>query len=282
MAPEGACPVAQFLDRWLADVKCRVSPKTHERYEQVCRKNIAPLLGAALLPKLKPAQISEAYAKALASGRRKRGGGLSPRTVHHMHVILKGALAQAVKWELLVRNPAAAVDPPKVGHTTMHTYDFGQTAELIEAVRGKRIFVPTILAVLCGLRRGEIVALRWRNVDLAGRQLAVVQSAEQTKAGVRYKEPKSGRGRTVALSATLAAELKAHRIQQSQELLKVGRRLSDDDFVVAQADGSPLRPHSLGQEWVRFLASSTTLPRIRFHDLRHAHATHLLASGSPS
>jgi len=237
-------------------------------------------LGAVLLPKLKPAQISEAYAKAMASGRRKRTGGLSPRTVHHVHVILKGALAQAVKWEMLVRNPAAGVDAPKVGHATiMQTYDLGQTAELIEAVRGKRIFVPVILAVLCGLRRGEIAALRWRNVNLAGDQLAVVQSAEQTKAGVRYKEPKSGRARTIALSASVVAELKARRIQQAEELLKVGRRLSDDDFVVAQADGSPLKPHSLGQEWVRFLASSTTLPRIRFHDLRHAHATHLLASG---
>jgi integrase len=110
-------------------------------------------------------------------------------------------------------------------------------------------------------------------------QLAVVQSAEQTKSGVRFKEPKSGRARTVALSTTVVAELKAHRIQQAQELLKVGTRLSDDDFVVAQADGSPLRPHSLGQEWVRFLAATPSLPRIRFHDLRHAHATHLLASG---
>ena len=270
--------VAHFLDRWLEDVRARVSPKTHERYEQICRKNIAPLLGAVQLPKLKPAQISEAYAKALAGGRRKCDGGLSARTVHHMHVILKGALAQAVKWEMLVRNPASAVDPPKVGRTTIQTYNLGQTAELIEAVRGKRIFVPTVLAVLCGLRRGEIAALRWRNVDLVAGQLAVVQSAEQTAAGVRYKEPKSGRARTVALSATVVAELKAHRIQQAEELLKGGKRLSDDDFVVAQADGSPLRPHSLGQEWVRFLATSM-LPRIRFHDLRHAHATHLLASG---
>jgi integrase len=270
--------VAQFLDRWLADVQARVSAKTYERYEQVCRKNIAPLLGAVLLSKLRPVQISQAYATALASGRRRRAGGLSPRTVHHMHVILKGAIAQAVKWEMLVRNPAGAVDPPKVARTIMQTYDLGQTAELIQAVRGKRIFVPTILAVLCGLRRGEIAALRWRNVDLAVGQLSVVQSAEQTKAGVRCKAPKNGRGRTVALSATLVTELKAHRIQQAQELLKVGKRLSDDDFVVTQVDGSPLQPHSLGQEWVRFLANST-LPRIRFHDLRHAHATHLLASG---
>jgi integrase len=270
--------VAQFLDQWLADVQVRVSTKTYERYEQVCHKNIVPLLGAVPLAKLKPVQISQAYATALTSGRRKRSDGLSPRTVHHMHVILKGALAQGVKWEMLVRNPAAAVDPPKVARTIMQTYNLGQTAELIQAVRGKRIFIPTILAALCGLRRGEIAALRWRNVDLASGQLAVVQSAEQTRAGVRYKATKSGRGRTVALPATLVAELKAHRIQQAQELLKVGRRLSDDDFVVAQADGSPLQPHSVGQEWVRFMANSP-LPRIRFHDLRHAHATHLLAAG---
>jgi integrase len=271
--------VAQFLDRWLADVKPRVSPRTYERYEQVCRKNIVPLLGAVMLPKLKPAQISDAYAKALVKGRRNGQGGLSPRTVHHMHVILKGALAQAVKWEMLVRNPADAVDGPKVAHAAMQTYDLAQTAELIETARGKRIFVPTILAVLCGLRRGEIAALRWRNIDLASGQLAVVQSAEQTRAGVRYKAPKSGRSRTVALSGTVLAELKAHRLQQAQELLKVGKRLSDEDFVVAQADGSPLQPHSLGQEWVRFLERNTSLPRIRLHDLRHAHATHLLASG---
>jgi integrase len=260
-------------------VKPRVSPKTFERYEQVCRKNLTPLLGTILLRKLRPAQIAAAYSKALDSGRRDGTGGLSSRTVHHMHVILKGALAQAVKWELLVRNPAVAVTPPKVSRAPMRTYDLTQTAELIEVVRGKRIHIPTLLAVLCGLRRGEIAALRWRDVDLANGQLAVLQSAEQTKAGVRYKEPKSGRARTVALSATMVAELGAHRIVQAQELLRIGKRLGDDDFVVTQADGSPLRPHSLGQEWVRFLAANRTLPRIRFHDLRHAHATHLLISG---
>ena len=83
----------------------------------------------------------------------------------------------------------------------------------------------------------------------------------------------------MALSATLVAELKAHRLQQAQELLRIGKRLSDEDFVVAQFDGSPLLPHSIGQEWVRFLERNRHLPRIRFHDLRHAHATHLLASG---
>jgi integrase len=251
--------------------------KSHERYVELVRKNIVPLLGAVLLSKLKPVQISDAYAKALISGRRKGGGGLSARTVHSMHIALKGALTQAVKWELLGRNPAAAVDAPRFSRASMQTYDLAQTAELLEAMRGKRMFVPTVLAILCGLRLGEIAALRWRGLDLIGAQLAVVQSAEQTKTGIRYKAPKSGRARTVALSATVVAELKAHRMRQAEELLRIGKRLSDDDFVVAKADGTPLQPHSLGQEWVRFLAGST-LPRIRFHDLRHSAATHMLAS----
>jgi integrase len=270
---------AQFLDRWLDDVRTRVTPRTHERYAQICHKNVAPLLGAIPLARLKPEQISLAYTKALTSGRRNGSGGLSPRTVRQMHAIVKSALAQAVKWELLVRNPAAAVKGPKVGRATIQTYDLAQTAKLIEMARDKRVFIPTLLAVLGGLRRGEIAALRWRHVDLSCAQLSVVQSAEQTRSGVRYKEPKSGRGRTIALSGTLVSELRAHRARQAREFLQFGKRVSDDDFVVTQPDGSPLRPHSLGQEWVRFLARNTALPRIRFHDLRHAHATHLLSSG---
>jgi integrase len=269
--------VAEFLDRWLADAKIRVSAKTYERYEQLCRKNIVPLLGKALLSKLKPPQISEAYATALAIGRRDGKGGLSRRTVHNMHVVFKAALKQAVQWEMLVRNPAPKA--PGFKQAPMQTYDLAQTAALIDDARGKRIFVAVLLAVLCGLRRGEIAALRWRNTDLSKAELAVVQSAEQTKAGIRYKEPKSGRSRTVALSASMVAELKAHRATQAEELLKLGVRLSDDHFVVAQADGSPYQPHSLAQEWVRFLANHPALPRIRFHDLRHAHATHMLKAG---
>ena len=130
----------------------------------------------------------------------------------------------------------------------------------------------------CGLRRGELAALRWRNVDLVGAQIAVVESAEETKAGVRYKEPKSGRARTVALSGIMLDELRAHRVRQAEELLLLGVRLHGDCFVVAQADGKPLKPTSITHEWVRLLGK-TSLPRIRFHDLRHAHATHMLSSG---
>jgi hypothetical protein len=104
---------AQFLDRWLDDVRSRVTPKTHERYAQICQKNIGPLLGAITLGKLKSEQISEAYAKALTIGRSKGDGGLSPRTVRQMHAIVKSSLAQAVVWGILARNPAAVVKGAK-------------------------------------------------------------------------------------------------------------------------------------------------------------------------
>lgn len=104
-------------------------------------------------------------------------------------------------------------------------------------MRSTRLFIPVLLAVLCGLRRGEIAALRWKNVDLTAGQIAVVQSAEQTRTAVRYKEPKSGRSRTVALPATVLEELRAHRLRQAQELLRLGTRLSDETFVCAREDG---------------------------------------------
>src|SRR3954453_15571389 len=141
-----------------------------------------------------------------------------------------------------------------------------------------RAFIPTILAVLCGLRRGEILALRWRHLDLDQGQLAVGESLEQTSAGLRFKETKSGRARTVALSATVVAELRAHRARQAQELLRLGIRLVPDTLIAARPDGEPMQPRSPTHEWQK-LAGRRGLRRIRFHDLRHAHATHLLASG---
>jgi integrase len=270
--------LAAFFERWLEHMRGQVSPRSHERYAELCRKNLVPLLGHLTLAKLQPTHISQAYAKALASGRRDGTGGLSARTVTHMHRVLREALQQAVSWQLLARNPADACRPPKVEHTPMRTYDLVQTAELLAAMRGTRFFIPVVLAVLCGLRRGEIAALRWGQVDLDKGQLAVIQSAEQTRAGVRYKEPKSGRTRTVALSAIVIEELRAHRIKQAQGLLRLGLRATNATFVCTREDGQPLQPLTLTHDWERKL-SKTALPRIRFHDLRHAHATHLLSSG---
>lgn len=272
--------LGEFLDEWLAFIKPTVAPKTHERYAEICQKSIAPLIGEVALSKLKTDRIDTAFSKALTEGRRDGQGGLAPRTVHHMRRVLIKALGQAVTWERLSRNPATATTPPKVERQKMLAYDAAQMATLLEAFRPTRMFVPVLLAVMCGLRRGEIIALRWKNVELGDnrRQLSVVESAEQTKDGIRYKEPKSGRARTVALSSTVVAELKAHRARQAEEQLRLGLRPDGESFVVAQIDGSPLQPRSLTHEWVR-LIEKTELPRIRFHDLRHTHASQMLAAG---
>ena len=269
--------LAAFLARWLDHIKSQVSPKSFERYSDFVNANINPLLGAAVLNKLKPAQISEAYAKALAGGWRDKGG-LAPRTVRLMHGVLKQALSQAVRWEILNRNPADAVDPPKIEWKPVQTYDLAQTADVIEAFRDRPLFIPVLLAVLCGLRRGEICALRWKNVDLANAQMSIVESMEQTKAGLRVKSPKSGKGRTVALSQTIVDELRSYRVKRAQESLRLGAGLSDDNLVIAHEDGSQITPLYVTHHWARSIAR-TPLARLRFHDLRHAHATHMLANG---
>jgi integrase len=270
--------VAAYLEQWLEHMRPLVSPRTHERYGELARKNLVPRLGGLPLARLQAIQISTAYAQALARGRVDGTGGLSARTVLHMHRLTKMALRKAVRWRLLGRNPADDVDPPKVERIPMNTYDLPETAALLAAARGTRMLVPTILAVLCGLRRGEIIGLRWRSVALDRSELAVVESAEQTAAGVRIKETKTGRDRTVALSAFVVVELRGHRARQAEELLRVGIRLSPDTLVVAQADGRLIQPRSLTHEWAKLVARRG-LRRIRFHDLRHAHATHMLASG---
>jgi integrase len=269
--------VAAFLERWLEHTKSQVAPRSIERYGEIAHEYLIPALGNVQLSKLQPLIISSAYDK-IRSNRTKGRGDLSAQTILHCHRVLSAALRQAVRWRLLPYNPAADVKPPKVERRRVMTYSLTQTADLLEALRGSWMHVPALLAVSCGLRRGEIAALRWGSIDLDKGRLAVVQSAEQTRAGVRYKEPKSGQMRTVALSPTVVTELRAHRARQAESLLSLGVRLDADGFVVAQADGSSYDPDSISKEW-RLRIIKSGLPRIRFHDLRHTHATHMLASG---
>lgn len=270
--------LGEYLKLWLAHIKPNVSPATHERYTDLCLKNIVPLLGAVTLSKLKSVQISTAYATALASGRRDGKGGLSPRTVHHMHRVLSSALRQAVRWEMLAKNPAdlEKKDRPKVERKRMTTYDTDEAVTALETLRPTRIFIPIVLGMTCGLRRGEICALRWRDIDLDQGQIAVVLTTEQTdEGGCREKELKNTRCRTVSLSAFIIRELRSHKAKQAEELLKLGIRQGADHHVVAREDGEPLQPHSMTNGWRRLIGTKK-LKRIRFHDTRHSHAWHML------
>lgn len=270
--------VREYFTKWLAHEKGNVSPKTHQRYEELLLKNVAPLLGHLTMNKLTAARIDAAWGQLLESGRRNGKGGLSPRTVHHCRRVMLTAMDQALKWDLLKKNPVALTRPPKVERTSIEAYTAPQTAVVLDDLRSSRVFVPVLLAAMCGLRRGEILALRWRHVDLVSAVLSIRESAEQVGTVVRYKETKSGKSRTVSLSSTVLEELNRHRLAQAEEQLKVGIRPDENSFVVAQVDGRPLKPVSLTHEWTRLLAK-TSLPRIRFHDLRHSHATQLLAAG---
>jgi integrase len=273
--------LAFFFERWLRHIKPNVSPKTHERYSDLLNKNLAPLLGAKILSKLQPIEISEAYAKAIESGRRDGKGGLSPRTVHHMHRVLYAALDQAERWKMINRNPAALLekrDRPKIERKPVSTIDAPTTATVLDAARKRWFFIALVLAVFCGLRRGEITALRWKAIDLNAGQLAVVASTEQLDTGdkskrIREKEAKGGKTRTVALPSLAVEELRRWRLAQAEELLQLGIRTDDSWHVVTLADGSSPQPRSVTRAMSKFLKEWG----VKLHGLRHSHASHMLA-----
>jgi integrase len=236
--------------------------------------NIVPIIGNVVLSKVRPDTIAAMYTTALESGRRT-GGGLSARSVCLMHRVLSQAMKQAVKWQLLAQNPCDAVSPPRVERKQMKVLDADGTAAIIEAARPKALFMPILLGALCGLRRGELAALRWRNIDLDAGQISVGASLEQTNSGVRFKPPKSGRARTVAVPSLAIEELRRHRVKQAEELLRLGIRQSEETQVCLQPNYQPWAPRNLSSAFIKFIKASG-LRRVRLHDLRHSHATHLL------
>jgi integrase len=194
-----------------------------------------------------------------------------------MHRVLFSALGQAERWKLIARNPAALLekrDRPKIERKPVSTIDAPTAAKVFDAAREQRIFIPLILATLCGLRRGEITALRWLAIDLDRGQLAVVASTEQLDTGpIREKEAKSGRTRTIKLPNLAVEELQRWRVAQAEELLKLGIRADESLHVVTKADGEPIQPRSLTHAMSKFLDQWN----MTLHGLRHSHASDMLA-----
>jgi integrase len=284
--PPGKLTVSEFLEKWLAEYAvANVSPKTYERYEGVVNNHLVKAFGSTPLVRLQPMQIQASYTKALLEGRADgREGGLSARTVLHHHRILHEALGQAVKWQLLARNPADAVEPPRPEDKEVTAMDETASALLIDAAIGTRLYMPILLACTTGMRRGEILALRWKDCDLRGGVLTVNQAVEETRQGIRLKAPKGRKGRRrkarpISLPALLVEALREHRREQDRHREMFGADYdSAADLVCCGVDGSLWKPSAFTSAY-RDLLRRREIPNIGFHNLRHSHASQLLRNG---
>jgi integrase len=173
-----------------------------------------------------------------------------------------------------------------VAKKLLKTYDMPEVGRLIALLQEQRIYVPSFLSAMTGMRRGEVAAVRWKWVDLEAGTLTVVESVEQTNNAVAIKPPKNNRARVIALGPTIAAVLRAHRATQAEELLKLGIRPSGETLVCAHPDGSLMHPRWISKKWAKAInkkwakaIKESGLPRRGFHHLRHAYATQMLANG---
>jgi integrase len=274
--------VREWLTGWLGAIREEVSPKTHERYSEIIKNFLAPELGALPVAKLAPFHISTAYTRWAIEGRRDgKPGGLSPQTRRHIHRILKAALGRAVEQQVLARNPADAFRKrlPKVERRQMVTLTAEQAARLLESIKRNRVYWPVLIALSTGMRRGEILALRWKNIDLDRGVARVVESLEQTKAALRFKAPKTEKARAITLPSFTVEELRRLKRQQAEELLALGVRQSGETLACSRYNGEPMPPRSLTHEFAKVSGRVKDVPRVRFHDLRHSHATQLLSAG---
>lgn len=274
--------VGEYLQKWLTDyAQGRVAARTYDRYAEIIHLHLSPALGAMPLSKLQPLHIQACYTRALREGRLdRRAGGLSAQTVLHHHRLLHEALEQAVRWQLLSRNPADAVEPPRPERAEMHVLDPAGVSRLLEAAEGTRAYAAVLLAVTTGLRRGELLGLRWEDIDLQRGVLSVQQTVQRSRsAGLHIREPKTQRSRRLVTLPAMAVEvLRKHRLEQQKQRLFMGPEYRDHGLAFPRLDGRPMNPDALSKAF-EVIVARAGLPRVRFHDLRHTHATMLLQQG---
>jgi integrase len=265
-----------FLDRWERDwAATNVSPKTAERYSQLLKLHIRPMLGAKPMQAIRAQDLNALYTSLHDK--------LAPRTVGHVHRLLHLVFGHATKWGNIKRNVVALVDAPKVPPTEAPVLQLTEIPQMFDAVRGRgySLYPIAVVALGTGMRRGELCALRWQDVNLDAATLRVERSLEQTrKSGLRFKEPKSARGRrTISLSPAVVAELRKHWAVQQEQRLSLGLGGSPPDgLVFADWDGSAFAPDRLSDNFADTMEAAG-LPHVTLHTLRHTHASQLIRSG---
>jgi integrase len=271
----GKLTVGQWLKQWLEEARHGVSRKTHERYSEIVNQHLVPALGNTQLAKLAPVHVQGFYSDALSSGRLDGKGGLSPQTVVHFGRVLHQAMKRATKLRLIATNPVDDATPPKVEEKEMQTLTEEQAGKLLAAASTTRLYVPLVVALATGLRRGELLGLRWRDVNLDTGIITMARSIEQTKEGLRPKTTKTTRGkRPIVLPASAVAVLRAHKVAQAEERLALG--LGKSDLVFTRVDGTMINPDSFSS-WAKRVAKRAGCSHIMpVHGLRHTHITNLL------
>lgn len=272
--------VAELAERWLDAAENRVGAKTHRFYAAHIRLYVTPSLGSLRAESLRPAHIESALA-AWAHGPRKdrERGFVSPRTIAHVFNTLRTLLRWSVKMGALVRNPADAVEPPRYERKEMRALDASGVSELLAAARKTELQAVIAVAVGTGLRRGELLGLRWSDIDLDARRLTVRRPVETVAGVTRTKPPKSARSaRTIALPPFVADVLRAERAAQARLLLLLGQGRNEDGWVFLRGDGTAWEPGAFSLAFAR-LVKRKKLQHVRFHDLRHSFGTLALASG---
>lgn len=271
--------VAEHVRAWLAG-NLDLSATTRERFGKLIEQQIVPHLGAVQLQQLRPAQVSVWHTTLRTAGG-KDGRPLAPATVRQAHRVLHLALAEALRDEKIARNVASGRKLPKASQSEISILQEGAIAPVLATIEGHWLAPIVTVAVGTGMRQGEIMALRWDDLDLDKGTAQIARSLEETKSdGLRFKTPKSKAGiRTVTLPASAIAALQTHRKAQLVQRLALGLgKPGKDALVFCNPNGEPIRPSRVSGAW-RDLVKARKLPKIRFHDLRHTHASALIASG---
>ena len=269
----GKLTVGEYLDRWLPDsVRDTVRQRTYERYESLVRVHISPALGRVKLKNLTAVHVRGLY-------REKLDSGLAPRIVQYIHRTLSKALKQAVSDGLIPRNAAASVKPPQPRRKEIRPLDREQVRAFLAAVSGDRLEAVYIVAITAGLRQGELLGLKWEDVDLDSGTLQVRRTISEARSGRIFEAPKNGKGRSIRLTKKAVEALRGHRKRQLEEKLRLGTLWQENGLVFPSQAGTPLAGRNLIRHFKRMLERSGLASTFRFHDLRHTCATLLLKQG---